>query len=112
MRGTHTAKGDGPFSRKALIALILPLIAEQFLAVLVGMADTAMVSGVDATGSAVAAVSTVDTLNVLFINLFSAMSAERSISGLLSLRGSAGAVAIRSSSSSPRSNSRASYSFP
>ena len=75
MRGTHTAKGDGPFSRKALIALILPLIAEQFLAVLVGMADTAMVSGVDATGSAVAAVSTVDTLNVLFINLFSAMSA-------------------------------------
>ena len=70
MRGTHTAKGDGPFSRKALIALILPLIAEQFLEVLVGMADTAMVSGVDATGSAVAAVSTVDTLNVLFINLF------------------------------------------
>lgn len=63
------------FSRKALIALILPLIAEQFLAVLVGMADTAMVSGVDTTGSAVAAVSTVDTLNVLFINLFSAMSA-------------------------------------
>ena len=61
------------FSRRALIALILPLIAEQFLAVLVGMADTVMVSGVG--DSAVAAVSTVDTLNILFINLFSAMSA-------------------------------------
>ena len=66
-------RGEETFSRRALIALILPLIAEQFLAVLVGMADTAMVSAVG--DSAVAAVSTVDTLNVLFINLFSAMSA-------------------------------------
>ena len=64
---------DGTFSNRALFALILPLIAEQFLAVLVGMADTAMVSGVGE--SAVAAVSTVDTLNILFIQLFSAMSA-------------------------------------
>ena len=68
-----TDRGEETFSRRALIALILPLIAEQFLAVLVGMADTAMVSAVG--DSAVAAVSTVDTLNVLFINLFSAMSA-------------------------------------
>ena len=75
MRKNRAAGAEGPFSTKALAALILPLIAEQFLAVLVGMADTAMVSGVDATGSAVAAVSTVDTLNVLFINLFTAMSA-------------------------------------
>lgn len=66
-------RGEETFSRRALIALVLPLIAEQFLAVLVGMADTAMVSAVG--DSAVAAVSTVDTLNVLFINLFSAMSA-------------------------------------
>ncbi len=64
---------DGAFSNRALVALILPLIAEQFLAVLVGMADTAMVSVVGE--SAVAAVSTVDTLNILFIQLFSAMSA-------------------------------------
>ena len=75
MRRRYDTQAPGTFSRRALIALILPLIAEQFLAVLVGMADTAMVSGVDTTGSAVAAVSTVDTLNVLFINLFSAMSA-------------------------------------
>ncbi len=63
----------GSFSRRELTALILPLILEQFLAVMVGMADTAMVSGV--SGSAVAAVSTVDTVNLLFIQLFSAMSA-------------------------------------
>ncbi|MBR1586093.1 MAG: MATE family efflux transporter [Clostridia bacterium] len=66
-------EGTGAFTNRDLVALILPLIAEQFLAVMVGMADTAMVSGVG--GSAVAAVSTVDTLNVLFIQLFSAMSA-------------------------------------
>ncbi len=66
-------KENGAFSRHDLLLLILPLIAEQFLAVMVGMADTAMVSGVG--GSAVAAVSTVDTLNILFIQLFSAMSA-------------------------------------
>ena len=64
---------SGSFSRRELMNLILPLILEQFLAVMVGMADTAMVSGV--SGSAVAAVSTVDTVNLLFIQLFSAMSA-------------------------------------
>ena len=63
----------GTFSRKDLVRLILPLIAEQMLAVMVGMADTAMVAGVG--DSAVAAVSTVDTINLLFIQLFSAMSA-------------------------------------
>ena len=72
MRTTGTHTEEGAFSRRALIALILPLVAEQFLAVLVGMADTVMVSGVG--DSAVAAVSAVDTLNVLFINLFTAMS--------------------------------------
>ena len=72
MKRLADAPGEG-LSNRALILLILPLIAEQFLAVLVGMADTAMVSGVGE--SAVAAVSTVDTLNILFIQLFSAMSA-------------------------------------
>ena len=73
LRRRLSGGGDGSFSRRDLAALILPLIAEQFLAVLVGMADTAMVSVVG--DSAVAAVSTVDTLNLLFIQLFSAMSA-------------------------------------
>ena len=74
LRRRLSGGGDGSFSRRDLAALILPLIAEQFLAVLVGMADTAMVSVVG--DSAVAAVSTVDTLNLLFIQLFSAMGKE------------------------------------
>lgn len=77
MRKALAPQGEEPFSRRALVALILPLIAEQFLAVLVGMADTMMVSGVG--DSAVAAVSTVDTINLLFIQLFSAMSAGGSV---------------------------------
>lgn len=64
---------NAPFTGKTLVALILPLIVEQFLAVLVGMVDTIMVSGVGE--SAMAAISTVDTVNSLFIQLFSAMSA-------------------------------------
>ena len=71
--GGKQGKTEGTFSNRALLALILPLIAEQFLAVLVGMADTVMVSGVGE--SAVASVSTVDALNTLFIQLFTAMSA-------------------------------------
>ncbi len=65
------------FTRKALIALILPLIAEQFLAVLVGMADTVMVTS--AGENSVSAVSLVDSLNVLLIQLFSAMGAGGAI---------------------------------
>lgn len=67
------AGDEGAFTNRQLIALVLPLIAEQLLAVMVGMADTVMVSGVG--DSAVAAVSTVDTINTLFIQLFTAMSA-------------------------------------
>ena len=52
MRRSGTPQPEGTFTTRALLALILPLIAEQFLAVLVGMADTAMVSGVDPNGSA------------------------------------------------------------
>lgn len=61
------------FTAKDLTRLIIPLIIEQFLAVLVGMADTVMVSNVNEY--ATSAVSTVDTLNMLLINLFSALGA-------------------------------------
>ena len=75
-RFSFTPEG-GMFSGRALAALILPLIVEQFLAVLVGMADTVMVT---ATGeNAVSAVSLVDTLNVLLIQVFSAMGAGGAI---------------------------------
>ena len=60
------------FSRQAIRRLIMPLIIEQFLAVLVGMADTIMVAGVGET--AVSGISLVDTLNILLINIFTAMA--------------------------------------
>lgn len=67
----------GRFTGQMLIALILPLVAEQFLAIMVGIADTVMVN---ATGeNAVSAVSLVDTLNVLLIQVFSAMGGGGSV---------------------------------
>ena len=50
------------FNRQALVRLILPLLAEQFLSVTMGMADTLMVSGVGE--AAVSSVSLVDSLNI------------------------------------------------
>jgi putative MATE family efflux protein len=60
------------FTKKALRALILPLIAEQFLAVAVGMADTMMVSS--AGEAAVSGISLVDSINFLLIQVFSALA--------------------------------------
>ena len=60
------------FTNKALAALILPLIVEQFLAVLVGMADSVMVASVGE--AAVSGVSLVDNIMVLFTNLFAALA--------------------------------------
>jgi Na+-driven multidrug efflux pump len=51
------------FTRKQLIALLLPLIAEQALSVTIGLADTLMVSSVGE--AAVSGVSLVDSFNVL-----------------------------------------------
>lgn len=60
------------FSKAAIRRLILPLIIEQFLAVTVGMADTVMVASVGE--AAVSGISIVDTLNILLINVFSALA--------------------------------------
>lgn len=60
------------FDNKALAALILPLIVEQLLAVLVGMADSIMVASVGE--AAVSGVSLVDNIMILFINLFAALA--------------------------------------
>lgn len=57
------------FNRQALVRLILPLLAEQFLSVSMGMADTLMVSGVGE--AAVSSVSLVDSLNILIIQILS-----------------------------------------
>jgi putative MATE family efflux protein len=60
------------FDNKALRALILPLVVEQLLAVLVGMADSIMIANVGE--AAVSGVSLVDNIMVLFINVFAALA--------------------------------------
>ena len=58
------------YSNADLKKLILPLIMEQLLAILVGMLDTVMISGVGE--AAVSGVSLVDNINILIIQVFSA----------------------------------------
>lgn len=60
------------FSQKQLFQLILPLIGEQFLAVSIGFLDTIMVSSVGE--AAVSGVAIVDSINVLLIQVFSALA--------------------------------------
>ena len=60
------------FSREALVHLIVPLIIEQLLLMTVGMADTVMVT--TAGEATVSAVSLVDNINILIIQIFSALS--------------------------------------
>jgi putative MATE family efflux protein len=60
------------FTKKALQRLILPLVVEQLLAVTIGMADTVMVSGVGE--AAISGVSLVDSINILLIQIFSALA--------------------------------------
>ena len=60
------------YSNKDLKKLILPLVFEQFLAILVGMVDTVMISSVGE--AAVSGVSLVDNINILVINITAAMA--------------------------------------
>ena len=60
------------FDNKALLALILPLVVEQLLAVLVGMADSIMIASVGE--AAVSSVSLIDTIFILLINMFTAIA--------------------------------------
>ncbi len=61
------------FSDRELVALVAPLLAEQFLAILVGLADSLMVATVG--DAAISAVSLVDSISNLMIYIFSAMAA-------------------------------------
>ncbi len=60
------------FSRKDLVRLILPLMVEQLLAITIGLADTVMVS--TCGEAAISGISQVDSINVLLINIFSALA--------------------------------------
>ena len=60
------------FTRRALAALIIPIIIEQALAVMVGMADTVMVAG--AGEEAVSGIALVDQMNRLLMQVFAAMA--------------------------------------
>ena len=65
------------FSNQALKALIIPLVIEQILAMLVGMADTVMVS--HAGEAAISGVSLVDMVNGVFLYVFNALGAGGAI---------------------------------
>ncbi len=67
-----TVQLTGQFSSKALRAFIIPLFCEQFLVMLVGIADTLIVSY--AGEAAVSGVSLVNQFNTTFIYLFSALA--------------------------------------
>ena len=60
------------FSKEDLRRLLMPLMLEQLLAVTIGMMDTMMVS--TCGEAAVSGISLVDSINVLLINMFSALA--------------------------------------
>ncbi|MBR6401431.1 MAG: MATE family efflux transporter, partial [Firmicutes bacterium] len=60
------------FSNRDLVNLIIPLIVEQLLAMLVGLADSIMIANVGE--SAVSGVSLVDGCIMLLINAFTALA--------------------------------------
>lgn len=68
-----TSKANGYlFSDKSLYKLIFPLIIEQFLLVTVGLVDSIMIASIGE--SAVSAVSLVDSINILIMNIFTALA--------------------------------------
>lgn len=60
------------FSNNDIKKLIIPLIIEQILTVFVGMVDSMMISSCGE--AAVSGVSLVDTVNVLIVNIFTALA--------------------------------------
>ncbi len=70
-------KEDLLFDNKALWVLLIPIMLEQILNALMGMVDTMMVTRVGE--SAVSAVSLVDSINLLVIQVFSALASGGTI---------------------------------
>ncbi|MCQ2572769.1 MAG: MATE family efflux transporter [Treponema sp.] len=73
------------FDRKYLLTLVFPLIVEQILSVMVGMADMIMVSGAGET--AVSGVSLVNTISNLLIYVFNALAAGGAVVAAQALGG-------------------------
>ncbi|MGN0985447.1 MAG: MATE family efflux transporter [Candidatus Enterenecus sp.] len=61
------------FTRRQIVALLIPLMLEQVLSGLMGIADTMMVTSVGE--SAISAVALVDSINTLVLNLLTALAA-------------------------------------
>ncbi len=79
---TKTAQvqpGRPMFDAHTLRRLILPMLLEQLLSVTMGMADTLMVSGVGE--AAVSSVSLVDSINILIIQILSALATGGAVIG-------------------------------
>lgn len=76
-RKTKIDRTEYLFDNRALVALIIPLIIEQFLSMLVGMADSIMISSVGE--AAVSGVSLVDSVVILMFNVFSALATGGSV---------------------------------
>lgn len=72
MNLTKKAEPHYLFTNRDIVKIVTPVIIEQFLSFLVGMADSMMIARVGE--EAVSAVSLVDQINVLVIFLFSAMA--------------------------------------
>lgn len=69
----NTAMEPKPlFTRQALVRLMIPLVIEQLLLMTVGMADIMMVTS--AGEEVVSGVSLVDNINILLINVMSALA--------------------------------------
>ena len=66
-------QGNSLFTGKSLMAMIIPLFLEQLLVMLVGLADTLVISY--AGEAAVSGVSLVNQFNTIFIFLFTALAA-------------------------------------
>lgn len=74
---TSSLRENRLFTNRQLVTLLWPLIIETALSVLVGMADTVMVSSVGE--AAISGVSLVDMINVLIFTLFSALATGGSV---------------------------------
>ena len=72
MRISKDSTNDHIISNRKMLLLLIPIIAEQFLTSLMGMADSMMVSNVGA--AALSGVSLVDSINILVVQAFNAMA--------------------------------------